>query len=201
MTKKTPPSIGQFALSERDDLLATIAEQSREIERLNDCWQDCRASKEAFACNAISLQNRLAALKAQPCVGNERGHDTKGSRKALGAINAKLRAKVGMLEREVTRLNASRVPEGWKLVPVEPTLNMLGAALMNQVDCADAIEVIRADYKAMLSAAPAPTVEPDHSDVIVPRELLNLIDEAMCDFLGEDDPLLGDLRALLGGEV
>jgi hypothetical protein len=45
-------------------------------------------------------------------------------------------------------------------------------------------------------------VEPAHSDVIVPRELLKLIDEAMCDFLGEDDPLLGDLRALLaGGEV
>jgi hypothetical protein len=97
----------------------------------------------------------IAALKAQQCVGNERGHDTKGSRKALGAINAKLRAKVGMLEREVTRLNASRV-----------------------------------------------SVEPAHSDVIVPRELLKLIDEAMCDFLGEDDPLLGDLRALLaGGEV
>jgi hypothetical protein len=33
----------------------------------------------------------------------------------------------------------------------------------------------------------------------VPRELLELIDEAMCDFLGEDDPLLGDLRALLAG--
>jgi hypothetical protein len=58
----------------------------------------------------------IAALKAQQCVGNERGHDTKGSRKALGAINAKLRAKVGMLEREVTRLNASRVPEGCAIV-------------------------------------------------------------------------------------
>jgi hypothetical protein len=44
-------------------------------------------------------------------------------------------------------------------------------------------------------------VEQAHSDVSVPRELLKLIDEAMCDFLGEDDPLLGDLRALLGGEV
>ena len=30
--------------------------------------------------------------------GDDRGHDTKGSRKALGAMNAKLRAKVGALE-------------------------------------------------------------------------------------------------------
>ena len=47
------------------------------------------------------------------------------------------------------------VPDGWKLVPVEPTHEMLGAALMNQVECLDAIAVIRADYKAMIAAATA----------------------------------------------
>jgi hypothetical protein len=53
-----------------------------------------------------------------------------------------------------------------------------------------------------LNASRVP-VEPAHSNAVsVPRELLELIDEAMCDFLGEDDPLRGDLRALLaGGEV
>jgi hypothetical protein len=70
---------------------------------------------------------------------------------------------------EVTRVNASRVPDGWRWVPVEPTLNMLGAALMNQVDCVDTIQVIRADYKAMLSAAPTPAAEPAHSDVSAPN--------------------------------
>ena len=63
--------------------------------------------------------------------------------------------------REVARLNSApaqqvSVPDGWKLAPVEPTHEMLGAALMNQVECLDAIEVIRTDYKAMLAAAPAP---------------------------------------------
>ena len=65
---------------------------------------------------------------------------------------------------EVARLNAApvqqvSVPDGWMLVPVEPTHEMLGAALMNQVECLDAIEVIRTDYKAMLAAAPAPRGE------------------------------------------
>lgn len=62
---------------------------------------------------------------------------------------------------DAARLNAApaqqvSVPDGWKLAPVEPTHEMLGAALMNQVECLDAIEVIRTDYKAMLAAAPAP---------------------------------------------
>ena len=67
---------------------------------------------------------------------------------------------IDRLMSEVARLNTApvqrvSVPDGWKLVPVEPTHEMLGAALMNQVECLDAIAVIRADYKAMLAAAPA----------------------------------------------
>ena len=34
-------------------------------------------------------------------MSDERGYDTKGSRKALGAMNAKLKAKIGRLEREL----------------------------------------------------------------------------------------------------
>jgi hypothetical protein len=35
--------------------------------------------------------------------------------------------------------------------------------------------------------------------MVVPVELLSFMDEAMCDFLGEDDPLREQLRALLAG--
>lgn len=40
--------------------------------------------------------------------------DTKGSRKALGAMNAKLRAKVGRLERELAALKAQANQESAK---------------------------------------------------------------------------------------
>ena len=39
-------------------------------------------------------------------MSDKQGYDTKGSRKALGTMNAKLRAKVGRLEREVEQLRA-----------------------------------------------------------------------------------------------
>jgi hypothetical protein len=141
MTKKTPPSIGQFALSERDDLLATIAEQAREIERLA-----ANAARYAFVKNMT--REMLLAWRDIYAFSD-------------AAIDAATRKR---------KLRWAFSQHG---------------------------------YKPMLSAAPAPTVEPAHSDAVsVPRELLELIDEAMCDFLGEDDPLRGQLRALLaGGDV
>ena len=39
-------------------------------------------------------------------MSDELGYYTKGSRKALGAMNAKLRAKIGRLEREIEQLRA-----------------------------------------------------------------------------------------------
>lgn len=50
----------------------------------------------------------VARLNSSPASGgDERDHDTKGSRKALGAMNAKLRAKVGRLERELATVKQS----------------------------------------------------------------------------------------------
>lgn len=59
---------------------------------------------------------------------------------------------------------AQRVPDGWKLVPVEPTAEMLhrvdGASIINFEEAAEAcalsFEEIQAIYRAMLSAAPEP---------------------------------------------
>ena len=44
---------------------------------------------------------------------------------------------------------AKMVPDGWQLVPVEPTLEMISAATRDSVGFGT-----RAEYKAMLAAAP-----------------------------------------------
>ncbi len=54
------------------------------------------------------------------------------------------------LRKEVARL---RVPEGWKIVPVEPTYKMLDVAL----DALDQYgDSLRITYEVMVSAAPSP---------------------------------------------
>jgi hypothetical protein len=238
-----PPSIGQFALSERDDLLATIAEQARKIERL------ASRLRTALLDNA-----ELAAMKAKP------GAVVMPERKpwrTLGQVTQLQAEGWNACLDEVVRLN-SRVQEGWTLaadqVPqtgkavLAHYTNSHGMGRRIRAECiaawtvqaedvsdpdTECVEYSKQDdayyltagwYELVdnwdeygriavnegvithwmpLPAAPAPTVEPARSDVVkVPRELLKLIDEAMCDFLGEDDPLIGDLRALLaGGEV
>ena len=46
---------------------------------------------------------------------------------------------------------AKMVPDGWQLVPVEPTLEMISAATRDSVGFGT-----RAAYKAMLASAPKP---------------------------------------------
>jgi hypothetical protein len=49
---------------------------------------------------------------------------------------------------------ASTVPEGWKLVPIEPTREMLRASYSVGVPKCTADQYIMMQYKAMLAAAP-----------------------------------------------
>lgn len=59
--------------------------------------------------------------------------------------------------RIVSALQASAmvVPEGYKVVPIEPTKEMMDAALMADCGEIDPRSIIYADYKAMLAASPA----------------------------------------------
>lgn len=59
---------------------------------------------EHAACQSLGEHHPFCEYVKRISAGDERGHDTKGSRKALGTINAKLRAKVGKLEREISGL-------------------------------------------------------------------------------------------------
>ena len=63
-----------------------------------------------------------------------------------GMVPSEIRTALNEFGREAVRLNAT-VPDGWALVPLEPTLEMLeaGTYKIGVRDC----------YRAMLSAAPA----------------------------------------------
>jgi hypothetical protein len=275
MTKKTPPSIGQFALSERDDLLSTIAEQAREISKLESGIP--RLNEQLY-----HAKQELAALKAQPgavvlpdilfdgfTVYEEVLKGREQQRTSHENVSDTLDAIARLLRRanpDSARLNASRVPvepahrEGVTLAHTRTgrvyiagpmtgydnynfaAFNAEAAMLRDQglhvenpadhgvLSGADWADYLRYDIARLAScervqllpgwskskgaslevhiarALGMPITYPgaaeSHSDVSVPRELLELIDEAMCDFLGQDDPLRGQLRALLaGGEV
>ena len=56
--KRVPPSVAQFVVSERAELLARIAEQAREIERL-------RLNIAEYNEHERCYQAEIAALKAQ----------------------------------------------------------------------------------------------------------------------------------------
>ncbi|WP_298187770.1 hypothetical protein [uncultured Pseudomonas sp.] len=171
---------------------AQIAERAREIAALTPNP------------SAVVLPERLATF-----------HDDDPGRVAFSRTwNACLR--------EVARLNPSRgVPDGYRLVPVEPTPEMIdcfwGEITQGDAEIAVALEA----YAEMLSAAPtpAPTVEPARSDdhveddltmVKVPRELLRTIEQSwripngcpasVSEEVGEIIANgLRDLRALLNG--
>ncbi|WP_288081560.1 hypothetical protein [Pseudomonas sp.] len=78
---------------------------------------------------------------------------------------------------------AGQVPEGWKLVPVEPTEAMLQAGIdtpcvITGKDEHDQIEDYRSMYRAMLSAAPS---APSADTVSVPRPLLEQMADSITD--------------------
>ncbi|MGE4861493.1 hypothetical protein [Yersinia enterocolitica] len=62
------------------------------------------------------------------------------------------------------QLNSPEIPEGWKLVPIEPTAEMMAAAMECDVECDDVVFDLDDDtifcvqydniYTAMLAAAP-----------------------------------------------
>jgi len=60
-----------------------------------------------------------------------------------------------------TLIDAARVPDGYKLVPIEPTIEMLGEIRLIE-HFTDAAMVTR--YKAMIAVAPQPTTEKDDAN-------------------------------------
>ena len=96
LAKMTPEQIAEMeldlhnAMAELDRLRAQLPNQGGEaVAQVFTTWHpDSRSYEEQIV-----------------------SHDTKGSRKALGAMNAKLRAKVGRLERELATVKQSLTVE------------------------------------------------------------------------------------------
>lgn len=68
------------------------------------------------------------------------------------------------------------VPKGWKLVPVEPTTEMMEAAFNATRD--DQIDWMRQHYRAMPAAAPPPPVQQDDKALEVLSMLVDTAEEA-----------------------
>ena len=90
------------------------------------CPMRAQAAPVGGACAGIGKcqdQGCPAHYAAEPEPVSERGLDTKGGRKALGAMNAKLKAKIGRLERELAayqRQSGVVVPHDLLIRVLEP---------------------------------------------------------------------------------
>jgi chorismate mutase len=160
-----------------EELKATIAEQAQEIERLDKDFDD--------ACeDAMSVARQLAALKSNQgaVVLPERRPEVNGT---WGDSGDAYNSGVNDTLDEVTRLNASRVQEGCRVTTEgvqfgnawysHERITQKSADQLNNGECGLTARQYMEWVRAMLSAAPAPTVEPAHSDVIVTRDWLKHI--------------------------
>lgn len=68
------------------------------------------------------------------------------------------------------------IPEGWKLVPVEPTQAMVEAAF-DALPNSPFEGRIRTHYRAMLAAAPTPPAQKDDEALEVLRRVVKAIDD------------------------
>ena len=128
----------------------------RRIPGLEADYQRLMDKHNALHINALASRQRVAKLEAE--VQEQARLNGMGAERELA-----LMAQVSRLEAERDQLRAElekvRVPEGWKLVPVEPTREMLDRGSHN-VNCNyhyGTMETIaKHAYKAMLTAAPTP---------------------------------------------
>lgn len=185
---KIPPSVAEYSIGERAQLLGRIAELELAIA---DFWGQLPAG-------FILRVDRLAALKQPSAGADERAAfeaaflgykamltDSKASRAAGHHVEQPsnmFRVWLHLRAQARASLSASRdVPEGWRLVPVEPTIDMLSATIAggkmeNRADLRPMI------YRAMLAAAPSPSAD-DAKMVKVPVSFVR--------FLLGDEPIDG----------
>lgn len=81
-----------------------------------------------------------------------------GSLEKPGCAAERFKARIAELERALSaRPEVARIPEGWKMVPLEPTLEMKEAAAMYRASCEETRlqKTFGGYYRAMLAAAPS----------------------------------------------
>ncbi|CAO3447946.1 hypothetical protein [Azospirillum argentinense] len=131
-------------------------------------WElTCRSSvQEAAPATAADGLTETANGAVQDCLtairdlASEMGHsDTLGFEEARERIIEHVEEALGAIEAAARAVPPAGVPEGWKLVPVEPTPEMLDAGVEAGVGAAPSPWCPEV-YRALLSAAPtAPTAQ------------------------------------------
>lgn len=124
-------------------------------------------------------------------------HDNKGSRKALGAINAKLRAKVGRLERELATVKQSLTvePVAYAAFADNGNIRMWCRSAIGMCELFDA----HGNKAVPLYTHPADQVADDLTMVKVSRELLYAITDPSIHGYDAVVTAIERLRALLNG--
>jgi hypothetical protein len=214
MSKKTPQVVGQFALSERDDLLSTIAEQARENSRLAGIAQALQeevsrlnASRvpEGWTLAADQVPQTGKAVLAHYTNSHGMGRRIRAEYIAAWTVQAE---DVSDPDNECVKYSkqddAYYLIDGWyELIDnwdehgrISVTEGVITHWMPLPAAPAPTLTSRLADHVVAPSfgSGTAPTDEPAHSDVKVPRELLRFL-------LGESElhgVAFGDARPPLG---
>lgn len=138
------------------------------------------------------------ALDAYWNVAYQQGQETRGHDDEHGTAQKAedgLRAAIAALSRPAQEPVA--VPDGWQLVPIEPTREMWAAMANTLYGYKNRHhDKVAGDlYSAMLSAAPQPVINPAHSQVASTPGLLT--DPAPADLSrGPADQIIGQIEEL-----
>lgn len=174
LAKMTPEQIAEMELS--------LHNAMAEVDRLR-----AKASQGGEAVEVFTTWHPGSRSYDEQIVS----HDTKGSRKALGAMNAKLRAKVGRLERELATVKQS--------LTVEPVAYAAFADNGNiRMWCRSAIGMCELFDSHGNKAVPLYTHPADQVTdgvVVSQTSLRNMADELECG--ASPDAVAERLRALL----
>jgi hypothetical protein len=126
------------------------------IEQLHSAAEECRSENvdgwgNLMVCAAEALTAKLGAADHHDWIRNALGLDESAPRRFdyYAGLIEELRGSVG-------KLGGAVVPDGYKLVPIEPTdvmaLAALGVSLRKPLTSLNGVDV----YRAMLAAAPQP---------------------------------------------
>ncbi len=132
-----PPAPVAQPVQVPDELLSAMEEVLRISDRDHEAWK--RAREGIAACRAAMLQD-----KAEQCDGEPTDDE-------------RIMTIEGILPGNAEPVSQPyKLPDGWKLVPVEPTL-----AMLTVLGFTGSFESMKQRYEAMLAAAPQPVAVVD----------------------------------------
>lgn len=114
----------------------------------------------AYEATVQNLEERIRQMEGELAESQKRIRQLAAEHERKQALLLEAHCeRVSSLQERIRELEAQRVPEGWTLVPVEPTPQMVTAAwdgIANAINGASYNKSGTAIYLSMLAAAPAP---------------------------------------------